>query len=327
MYLSPPALALPPIISAASRASDNGTDHGPGVELPSNWSSLIGIITAIVGNILIALALNVQRYAHIRLHQQRAQNRERARQALKSATNGQQQQPNGGYGTVGGSTNGGRGNDSDDFREDGAPADESDPLSASFCSTADDKAVSTYLKSPYWWLGQVLITVGEMGNFLAYGFAPASIVSPLGVVALISNCVIAPVMFKETFRQRDFWGVLIAITGAVTVVLSAKQEETKLAPHDVWDAITTLEFEIYLAVTISLIVLLMWASPRYGNRTILVDLSLVGLYGRLPGKRNSSRSPRRLFADMRAQAATLFSPPRASHPCSLRRSSEPSQPP
>lgn len=140
----------------------------------------------------------------------------------------------------------------------------------------------SYLRSPSWWLGQVLITVGESGNFLAYGFAPASIVSPLGVVALISNCVIAPILFKERFRLRDFWGVLVAIGGAVTVVLSAKQEETKLAPHDVWDAITTTAFEIYLAVTCSLIALLMWASPRYGHRTILIDLGLVGLFGRWP---------------------------------------------
>ena len=29
------------------------------------------------------------------------------------------------------------------------------------------------------------MTIGEAGNFLAYGFAPASIVSPLGVVALV----------------------------------------------------------------------------------------------------------------------------------------------
>ena len=118
-----------------------------------------------------------------------------------------------------------------------------------------------------------------MGNFLAYGFAPASIVSPLGVVALISNCVIAPCFFNERFRQRDFWGVIIAIGGAVTVVLSAKQEETKLDPHDVWGAITRMEFEIYLGLTCALIALLMWASPRYGNRTILIDLGLVGLFG------------------------------------------------
>ena len=123
------------------------------------------------------------------------------------------------------------------------------------------------------------MTVGEAGNFLAYGFAPASIVSPLGVVALISNCVIAPIMLKERFRMRDFWGVVVAVAGAVTVVLSAKQQETKLGAHEIWGAITTLEFEVYMAVTIGLIVILMWASPRYGNRTILIDLGLVGLFG------------------------------------------------
>ncbi|KAH8910088.1 DUF803-domain-containing protein, partial [Coniochaeta sp. PMI_546] len=254
------------------------------------WSSLIGIITAIVGNVLIALALNVQRYAHIRLHRKRNYHRLRAKKALKNAANGS----NGGglYGSIG-STNGssvsvaprdsGQGqehNAEEEFHED-------DPLAQSFQSGGsgedDDgskQVVSTtYLKDPYWWLGQVLITVGECGNFLAYGFAPASIVSPLGVVALISNCVIAPMLFKEVFRKRDFWGVIIAIAGAVTVVLSANTQETKLEPHDVWKAISTMEFEIYVAVSCSLIAVLMWASPRYGNRTILIDLGLVGLFG------------------------------------------------
>lgn len=123
------------------------------------------------------------------------------------------------------------------------------------------------------------MTVGEAGNFLAYGFAPASIVSPLGVVALISNCVIAPIMLKERFRLRDFWGVVVAVAGAITVVLSAKTEEKKLGPHEIWGAITTTAFEIYLGVTIGLIAVLIWASPKYGNKTILIDLGLVGLFG------------------------------------------------
>ena len=126
------------------------------------------------------------------------------------------------------------------------------------------------------------MTVGEAGNFLAYGFAPASIVSPLGVVALISNCVIAPIMLKERFRLRDFLGVVVAVAGAVVVVLSAKTEEKKFGPHEIWGAITNLEFEIYMAITICLIGVLMWASPKYGNKTILVDLGLVGLFGEFP---------------------------------------------
>ncbi|KAF4992729.1 hypothetical protein FGRMN_6939 [Fusarium graminum] len=277
----------------AQSASNNTSHHGdsgkPGDSL-QEWSSLIGIVTAIVGNVLIALALNVQRYAHIRLHKQRNRNRRRAKEALKHSHLGDHDAS---YGTIGGHSNGSayhNGNGTVIAQENRIDESrETDPLTRSFHSEAsestgskqdaEDETSSSYLKSPYWWLGQVLITLGEMGNFLAYGFAPASIVSPLGVVALISNCIIAPAMFNEKFRHRDFWGVVIAVGGVVTVVLSAKQEETKLNPHDVWDAITTLAFEIYLGVTISLIFCLMWASPRYGKRTILIDLGLVGLFG------------------------------------------------
>ena len=39
-----------------------------------------------------------------------------------------------------------------------------------------------YLRSRLWWVGMILITVGEGGNFLSYGFAPASVVAPLGTV-------------------------------------------------------------------------------------------------------------------------------------------------
>ncbi|KAI0389323.1 DUF803-domain-containing protein [Xylariaceae sp. FL0594] len=262
------------------------SDHGEDSRL-GEWSSLIGIVTAIVGNILIALALNVQRYSHIQLNRRRRLARARAKEALRRAQDGHRAIYDAPDIHPGHSASD---DEADDEDNDYDPAGETHPLAGSFQSSASNwteasgdqppKVVSSsYLRSPSWWLGQVLMTVGEMGNFLAYGFAPASIVSPLGVVALISNCVIAPIFFGETFRKRDFWGVVVAVCGAITVVLSAKGEETKLDPHDVWDAITTMEFEIYFGITVALIVVLMWASPRYGNRTILIDLGLVGLFG------------------------------------------------
>ena len=140
---------------------------------------------------------------------------------------------------------------------------------------------TSYLRSPYWWFGIILMTVGECGNFLAYGFAPASIVSPLGVVALISNCIIAPFMLKEPFRKRDALGVIIAVGGAVTVVLSANDNNPKLGPGEVWDLIQRWEFETYLGITVGVIMVLMVASNRYGEKNILIDLGLVGLFGML----------------------------------------------
>ena len=53
---------------------------GGGKDLTSeDWSSLIGIVTAIVGNVLISFALNTQRYAHLRLSKESNDDAERRR--------------------------------------------------------------------------------------------------------------------------------------------------------------------------------------------------------------------------------------------------------
>lgn len=258
------------------------------------WSSLIGVVTAIVGNILISFALNTQRYAHMRLSrdkeakvqekkqaarttaprdadygtQQRAVAESRARQNAKAEPNGY-------------------------TLEQAEDVDEGDPLIPKMTSTntlddsrdtlntvdAKDLKEKSYLKSPIWWLGISMMVVGEAGNFLAYGFAPASIVSPLGVVALISNCIIAPLLLGEKFRWRDAIGVIIAIAGCVVVVLSASDSNPKLTPDAIWGLVTTWEFETYLGITIFLILVLMVVSNKFGDKSILIDLGLVALFG------------------------------------------------
>ena len=255
---------------------------------PADWASLIGIITAIVGNLLISFALNIQRYAHIRLDQEYNEKRygtQPGDQSLSGTTSyGTQQEEIAEERSKVNATAPGPGKpqelgeEEDEDANDMRQSFETEATLRSSEEEADRR--KSYLKSPIWWVGIVLMTVGETGNFLAYGFAPASIVSPLGVVALISNCLIAPLMLKERFRQRDFWGVLVAVGGAVTVVLSARQNETKLGPGELWNNyIKRWEFLVYVIITVIGIVALTIASPRYGTRTILVDLGLVGLYG------------------------------------------------
>lgn len=290
-----------------------------------DWSSTIGIVTAIVGNVLISFALNIQRYAHIRIA--RDLERKRVEDSWKNGSQGpgsihdHRTFPGDTYGTVSHDMGGSTGRGSTDTQRPGvhpvhgaraegisarlgagpargdghinteeASEDDSDPLKRSFLSertvTSLEKSSvqrerKSYLRSPYWWTGIILMTIGEAGNFLAYGFAPASIVSPLGVVALVSNCVIAPIMLKEKFRQQDFWGVLVAITGAVTVVFSANNREEKIGPDDIIGMITRWEFELYLGLTIGMILVLMWVSKKHGQKTILIDLGLVGLFGEL----------------------------------------------
>ncbi|KAJ0415988.1 magnesium transporter NIPA-domain-containing protein [Aspergillus carlsbadensis] len=264
--------------------SNVGHDHG-GEKGTYQWSSLIGIITALAGNVLISLALNIQRYAHIRINKE--WEHEKLQQEVSWKRTHRRQISGSSYGAV----DDGQSSLEDEsinpperFRDDVSSPDGNLQESALSDQTVRPGSPQqgkrkSYLRSPYWWAGIILMTLGELGNFMAYGFAPASIVSPLGVVALISNCVIAPFMLKEKFRKRDFWGVIIAIAGAGVVVLSAKSSEEKIGPHDIWVMITRWEFETYLGITAGLIVVLMWASGKYGSRTILIDVGLVGLFG------------------------------------------------
>ena len=143
----------------------------------------------------------------------------------------------------------------------------------------DSEPPVSYVSSPYWILGLVMMFFGECGNFIAYAFCAASIVSPLGVVALISNCIIAPVLLKEPFRARDVMGVLVSVAGAVVIVWSAEKEEKKLGPDEILDAISQTAFEVYFGVTCVLIMVLMRLSSKYGHKTVMIDLGLVALFG------------------------------------------------
>lgn len=42
-----------------------------------------------------------------------------------------------------------------------------------------------YLREFQWWTGLATMGLGELCNFTAYGFAPASVVTPLGALSVL----------------------------------------------------------------------------------------------------------------------------------------------
>ncbi|WRT69861.1 uncharacterized protein IL334_006852 [Kwoniella shivajii] len=137
-----------------------------------------------------------------------------------------------------------------------------------------------YLKSRLWWLGQILITVGEGGNFLSYGFAPASVVAPLGTVALIANCVFAPLILREKFHKRELFGMALAIIGAVTVVWSSNGTNPRLNPQELIVALRRIPFIIYTILNfILLVTLIILSNSSYGHKYLLVDIGVCTVFG------------------------------------------------
>ncbi|KAJ3311837.1 hypothetical protein HDV04_003577 [Boothiomyces sp. JEL0838] len=121
------------------------------------------------------------------------------------------------------------------------------------------------------------MTLGELGNFAAYGFAPAVLVAPLGTVALISNAIIAPLFLGERFRTRDMIGIGLSIAGTL---VSTSTSEPSLSQEDIVNALFQLSFVIYVIVSMGLFVFLVKLSnTEAGKQFIFIDLLIASIMG------------------------------------------------
>ncbi|KAK9240205.1 magnesium transporter NIPA-domain-containing protein [Lipomyces kononenkoae] len=314
---------------------------------PGRTSTVVGISTAIIGNVIISIALNLQRYAHLTLKERSAAEEaeqyndgpsgeygrpidaeraytddettgafgdlERGPSAMSPLQNGEcgyqydaiprsQQSTSespvmpGTPATYDTASLLSKSNEDDvrllqtnkqgtiwysvkNVKDNTTGLPRSDSMQSTVGAEESTERLPKYMKSGSWWLGIALMAIGETGNFLAYGFAPASTVSPLGVVALISNCIVAPIFFGEHFRLRDVAGVVVAIAGAVTVVFGSNAEEEFLDPQRILNAVAQMSFTVYVGVTLFLIAGLSVLSNKYGDRLIFIDIALVALFG------------------------------------------------
>nr|XP_031858329.1 uncharacterized protein CI109_006300 [Kwoniella shandongensis]KAA5525401.1 hypothetical protein CI109_006300 [Kwoniella shandongensis] len=162
-------------------------------------------------------------------------------------------------------------------REDGDDGDDGKENAAQHSGEVEE---GMYLKSKLWWAGMVLIAIGEGGNFLSYGFAPASVVAPLGTVALIANCVFAPLILREQFHKKELIGMALAIIGAVTVVWSSNSANPRLDPPQLLTALSRLPFVLYTILNFLLLSLFLFlSSTSHGQRYIVIDVGICALFG------------------------------------------------
>ncbi|KAG1755862.1 magnesium transporter NIPA-domain-containing protein [Suillus lakei] len=142
---------------------------------------------------------------------------------------------------------------------------------------------SDYLRSKIWWSGFILMNIGETGNFISYAFAPASVVAPLGTFALIANCFFAPLILKERFRVHDLAGILCAMIGAITVVLSTPSSDEgppPLTPDALIAAISQRSFVVFTIIyLVGAVVLAGLSGGGFGRRIVVVDVGLCAIFG------------------------------------------------
>ncbi|KAK4048239.1 hypothetical protein OIV83_004944 [Microbotryomycetes sp. JL201] len=155
-----------------------------------------------------------------------------------------------------------------------------------------------YLKNWIWWLGMILMVLGEVLNFVAYAFADAILVTPLGALSVVVCAILSSIFLKacgfaqaqELFtdgaasqEKLTFFGkigCLLAILGSTIVALNGPQEQTATTIAAFKKLFLAPGFLAWGSIVIAAsLFLVFWAVPRYGKTHMLVHISICSLIG------------------------------------------------
>ncbi|XP_076253221.1 magnesium transporter spict [Rhynchophorus ferrugineus] len=139
-----------------------------------------------------------------------------------------------------------------------------------------------YLKDWTWWTGLFIMGIGELANFVAYTFAPASLVTPLGALSVLVSALLASKFLNEALTIKGKMGCVLCILGSTMIVVFAPKEEDFQSIDDLMSRVLQIEFLYYVSIVVVLTFLVIFLiGPKYGNRYVLVYISLCSSVGSL----------------------------------------------
>uniref|UniRef100_A0A7N0RC80 Probable magnesium transporter n=1 Tax=Kalanchoe fedtschenkoi TaxID=63787 RepID=A0A7N0RC80_KALFE len=139
-----------------------------------------------------------------------------------------------------------------------------------------------YLLEPLWWIGMVTMIVGEFTNFIAYIYAPAVLVTPLGALSIIVSAVLAHFLLNEYLQKLGIVGCVLCIVGSTLIVLYAPSEKNLTSVEEIWELATQPAFLLYTASVVAVaLVLIFYCAPRYGQTNIMVYVGICSIVGSL----------------------------------------------
>jgi len=139
-----------------------------------------------------------------------------------------------------------------------------------------------YLRDWVWWLGFITMGVGEAANFIAYGFAPASLVTPLGAISILVSAIFASKFLNERLNLLGKIGCLLCVLGSTIVVIHAPKEVDIHSFDELISKITTSGFIYYaIIVIVSSALTVKYLVPSYGNTNVIVYTYICSTIGSL----------------------------------------------
>ncbi|KAG8222052.1 hypothetical protein J437_LFUL000496 [Ladona fulva] len=137
-----------------------------------------------------------------------------------------------------------------------------------------------YLKEWIWWAGFFSMGLGEVANFAAYAFAPATLVTPLGALSVLVSAILSSYFLKENLNLLGKVGCVLCILGSTVIVLHSPKEEEVENLEVLQEYVRSAGFIAYLAIVILIsLFFALYLSPRQGHSSVLVYITVCSAIG------------------------------------------------
>ncbi|CAG5100372.1 Oidioi.mRNA.OKI2018_I69.XSR.g16972.t1.cds [Oikopleura dioica] len=158
-----------------------------------------------------------------------------------------------------------------------------------------------YLFEPVWWAGIITMGIGEAANFLAYGFAPATLVTPLGALSVLVTAVLSAKFLNERagltdelktfelqpekdcpikFKTHLGLATKLSSPGSTIMVIHAPKDESVNDLKELGMMMMEPGFLLYAGVALAVsMVLIFKVAPKHGTTNILIYIIICSLLG------------------------------------------------
>lgn len=169
---------------------------------------------------------------------------------------------------------------------------------------------STYTSHPAWYAGLACMILAALGDFAALGFAPQSIIAPLGSFTLVANLAFASIMLGERLTLRDLASTILIAGGCTLAIGFSNHSEKDYSVAELNQFFAASSFWVYTVVILGLIGAL-FAEKRYAENLRATNHPKYAAHHRLhrfcvPALSGVVGSQSMLFAKVTAQLIILL---------------------
>jgi drug/metabolite transporter (DMT)-like permease len=139
-----------------------------------------------------------------------------------------------------------------------------------------------YLSNGLWWMGMILMIIGEICNFVAYAFTQAILVTPLGALSVVISAILSSIFLKERLNFFGKVGCAQCIVGAIIIVLHAPNQHIAADIEEFKKMFFAPVFLTYAIISILGSLIIIWkVAPKHGAKHMLVYIGICSLIGSL----------------------------------------------